>query len=288
MGKKYDGGLKFIRQGEAEIYYDSFGDCSNTPLILISGLYAQLTHWSEQFCKFLAKKGFYVIRFDQRDVGLSSPCPPERAPNGFTLYDIAEDTVELMNALSIKKAVIVGKSTGGIVGQILAGKYPERVISLVTISSSTNSAKLKKPNKEIMDKMKQYPPNPLKSLKEYMEHKVDFVRSIYGSKYDFDEKFHKEMAISESLRNGNNSDGFKRHMDSLKKTGDISQITKTIKCPTIIIHGDEDPLVGVDAAIDLNKKIPNSTLIVYEGMGHYFPKELHKKVAKKIAKQKIK
>lgn len=283
MSKKFDSGFKYIRNGEIEIYYDTFGTPDEHPILLLCGLNTQLTHWNENFCKKLAKRGHYVVRFDSRDVGLSTNFTNN--PNiVYTLEDMAEDTIQLINELGFKRVSLVGKSMGGLISQIVAARNPERIKSITLITTNTNSTRVNKISSKMKKYLDSHPINPLQDLEHYTKIKTEFARLLNGSKYEFDEKLHSDLAVSESIRNGKNNGGYNRQIRAVKETGDVSKYSKNIKCPVLIIHGSEDPVIHKNAIGDFSEKIKHSKQKIYEGMGHLIPKELYKKITKEISK----
>ncbi|WP_233268997.1 alpha/beta fold hydrolase [Paraglaciecola sp. L1A13] len=182
-----------------QIAYDTFGTKQNIPLVLIMGLGAQRIFWEDEFCQLIAEHGFWVIRFDNRDVGESTYIDDQFTPNllqliasgllgaqipiPYTLLDMANDVVCLMEYLNVPKAHIVGASMGGMIAQILAIEYPQKVLSLTSIMSSTGNKKLHKPNKDVV--LKLLKPMPKKRDKGIASG-IEFWRTLHGNFYTFD------------------------------------------------------------------------------------------------------
>lgn len=203
---RYDHGypiVRIIRSNGVELAYDIFGDDTEEAVVLISGLGAQMIRWTVPFCEALAARGYHIIRFDNRDAGpsthLVSLTPPafaalaaalrngERPDVPYTLDDMAADALGLLDALSIERAHIVGRSKGGMIAQILASEHPERTLSLTSIMSSNGNPALPQATPEVFAMMMRPAPDPAADLVAYLSHRVAFARRIAGSGHAFDE-----------------------------------------------------------------------------------------------------
>jgi pimeloyl-ACP methyl ester carboxylesterase len=194
-----------------EIEYDCFGNTDAEAVLLISGLGTQMIRWSETFCQILVEQGYRVIRFDNRDAGLSthfdSASMPDLAaiadavsrgepPNvPYTLFDMANDAVRLLDSLMIKRAHVVGRSMGGMIAQLVASEHADRVLSLVCIMSSTGNRDLPQARPEVMAAMTSPAPHPLKDEQGYLAHCVAFSQVIAGRGYPFDESAQRDQAL---------------------------------------------------------------------------------------------
>ncbi|WMD21707.1 alpha/beta hydrolase [Achromobacter seleniivolatilans] len=283
---------------EIEIEYDSFGNSEAEAVLLISGLGTQMTRWSETFCRLLAEQGLRVIRFDNRDVGLSthfdSASMPDLAaisdaasvgvaPNvPYTLFDMANDALGLLDSLQIQRAHVVGRSMGGMIAQLLASEHPERVLSLVSMMSSTGNRELPQASPAVMALMTSPAPHPLKDEKGYLAHCVAFSKMIAGRGYPFDESAQREQALAEVQR-AYNPGGFWRHIAAIAATGDLRSRLAKVSAPALVIHGSDDPLVSSEAGKDTAANIRGAKLLIIDGMGHDFPPALFGFVAGAIA-----
>lgn len=281
-----------------EIEYDCFGKDDAEAILLISGLGTQMIRWSETFCQMLAEQGYRVIRFDNRDTGLSThfdtaPMPDFTAiasavsrgemPNvPYTLFDMANDAVGLLDKLKINRAHVVGRSMGGMIGQLLASEHPERVLSLVSIMSSTGNPNLPQANPEAMAAMTSPAPHPLHDLQGYLAHCVALSLAIAGRGYPFDESAQRYQALVE-VKRAYNPTGFLRQIAAIAASGDLRAHLATIAAPTLVLHGADDPLVPVDAGKDTAANIQGAELLIVEGMGHDLPPAMFRNVADAIA-----
>lgn len=283
---------------EIEIEYDSFGNSEAEAVLLISGLGTQMTRWSETFCRLLAEQGYRVIRFDNRDVGLSthfdSASMPDLAaisdavsvgetPNvPYTLFDMANDALGLLDSLMIKRAHVVGRSMGGMIAQLLASEHPERVLSLISIMSSTGNRELPQASPAVMALMTSPAPHPWKDEQGYLAHCVAFSKMIAGRGYPFDESAQREQALADVQR-AYNPGGFWRHIAAIAATGDLRSRLARISAPALVIHGSDDPLVSSEAGKDTAANIRGAKLLIVDGMGHDLPPALFGFVAGAIA-----
>ena len=281
-----------------EIEYDCFGNTDAEAILLISGLATQMIRWSETFCQILANQGYRVIRFDNRDAGLSThfenALTPDfaaiadavsrgEAPNvPYTLFDMAKDAVGLLDALKIKRAHVVGRSMGGMIAQLLASEHAERVLSLVSIMSSTGNGNLPQARPAVMAAMTSPAPHPFQDEQGYLAHCVAFSQAIAGRGYPFDESAQRDQALAE-VRRAYNPSGFWRHIAAIAATGDLRSRLAKIGAPTLVLHGSDDPLVSPEAGKDTAANIKGAELLIVEGMGHDFPPSLFGFVAGVIA-----
>jgi pimeloyl-ACP methyl ester carboxylesterase len=269
---------------DIEIEYENFGNPNDKPLLLVNGLGSQMITWEDGFIQLLLDRGFYVIRFDNRDVGLSTKCEWGGEPNimaafmaaqagnpvesPYSLNDMADDAIGVLDALDIEKAHICGRSMGGMIVQVIALRHPTRVLSLTSIMSTTGNPELPRGDPEVQQALvAPVPPERDKVI----ENGVRIMRLIHGS-FPFDEEKAKEQA-------GNAYDrcfypmGFARQMLAIIASENRRPKLKSITVPTLIIHGSEDPLVPLEGSKDIHEAIPGSKLLIIEGMGHSLPPE---------------
>jgi pimeloyl-ACP methyl ester carboxylesterase len=281
-----------------DIEYDCFGNHDAQAVLLISGLGTQMIRWSETFCQILAGQGYRVIRFDNRDAGLSthfdSVAMPDLAaiadavsrgepPNvPYTLFDMANDAVGLLDALMIERAHVVGRSMGGMIAQLMASEHADRVLSLVCMMSSTGNRDLPQASPAVMATMTSPAPHPLKDEPGYLAHCVAFSQVIAGRGYPFDASAQRNQALAE-LKRAYNPSGFWRHIAAIAATGDLRSRLANICAPTLVLHGSDDPLVPPAAGKDTAANIKGAELRIIEGMGHDFPASLFGFVAGLIA-----
>lgn len=280
------------------IEYDEFGPEDAGPMLLISGLGVQMIRWRGTFCQALAYKGFRVIRFDNRDAGLSThfdaaPAPDfaaiagaigrgERPNVPYTLHDMADDAVNLLDGLNIGRAHLVGRSMGGMIAQLVASKFPERTLSLSVIMSSTGNPGLPTAPPEAMDMLTRAAPDPSLDEAGFLDHCVATARFFASPAYPFDEVAHRALALAE-LRRAYHPTGFARQIAAIAATGDLRPWLKRIQVPTLVVHGTDDKLVPERSGRDIADNIMDAELMLLPGMGHDLPSELYDRLADAIA-----
>jgi pimeloyl-ACP methyl ester carboxylesterase len=266
-----------------QIEYETFGTSSGRPLLLIIGLGGQMIHWDEDLCKDLAKRGYYVIRFDNRDVGRSTKFEAAGVPNipetfgkilrgeevqpPYTLEDMADDAVGLLDALGLQKAHICGMSMGGMIAQTIALRHPSRVLSLISIYSTTGNRELPQPKPEILGILIALLPDKKEA---YIEHMLTVFKAIAGPRFGVDEAWIRKT-MAESFDRSYYPKGFARQLVAILTQRDRRSALASLKVPTLVIHGTDDPLVPIEGGKDTAKSIPGARLILIEGMGHDLP-----------------
>jgi pimeloyl-ACP methyl ester carboxylesterase len=265
------------------IEYETFGDPAASPLLLIIGLAGQLIEWHEDFCRALAEKGHYVICFDNRDSGLSQKFEElgmanimqagealmrgETVTPLYTLEDMADDAVGLLDALDISKAHICGMSMGGMIAQNIAIRHPSRVRSLISIYSTTGNPELPPPEPQAMDVLLEAPPADRQG---YVDFLVRTFRVTAGSGFAFDEAYHRQLA-GELFDRSFCPRGTGRQLLAVMAAENRKPALASVTAPTLVIHGSDDPLVPVACGRDTADAIPGAELVIIEGMGHELP-----------------
>ncbi len=279
------------------IEYESLGDPSHPAIVLIMGLGMQLLAWPDNFCNALVARGFRVIRFDNRDVGLSGRVTGRKRPNillaiaaatlhlpvrtAYTLADMADDTLRLMDQLGIGRAHIVGASMGGMIAHVLAATHPQRVLSLTSIMSTSGNRRLSKPSKAAGKALLTRPSDP-NNPDIVIEHLVHTF-GVIGSPGYPSTREELRQRIGRSVRRAYDPAGVARQLVAVIAAGDRRKQLKEIKAPTLVIHGADDPLVPLAAGRDTAQQIPGARLEVIPGMGHDFPEALLPRLATLIA-----
>jgi pimeloyl-ACP methyl ester carboxylesterase len=264
-----------------ELEYETFGDPTKPALLLVMGLGVQMLGWDERFCRMLADRGFFVIRFDNRDVGLSThtegPVPNvlelmggNSASASYTLDDLAEDTAGLLDHLGIAAAHVVGASMGGMIGQTLAAKHPDRVLSLTSIMSSTGNSDVGQPTPEAMTALITPMPGDRAG---YVDAAVRTFQAIGSPGYPPDEERLREV-IGASYDRSYNPIGFLHQLAGILASGNRTETLRQIKAPTVVIHGEDDPLIVVSGGEATADAIPGAKLVKVPGMGHDLPPQL--------------
>jgi pimeloyl-ACP methyl ester carboxylesterase len=245
-----------------QIEYETIGKASDRPLLLVGGLADQLIHWDERLCESLAQMGHYVIRFDNRDAGFST-----KAALPYALDDMAADTMGLLDSLGLSRAHLCGASMGGMIAQIAAINYPERVSSLITVYSTTGSKNLPPPQPDVMELL--LTPSP-REREAYVEYMVALYRALSGKGFTFDEEWTR-MIAARAYDRSYSPEGTARQMRAIATQTDRKTALAALRTPTLVIHGTDDPLLPVEAAVDLSDAIPGARLMLIEGMGHDLP-----------------
>ena len=284
-----------------EIEYEAFGEPSNPAVLLIMGLAAQLTRWPLPFVEDLVGRGYYVIRYDNRDVGLSTkfddaPVPALPALIGammtgqkpdvpYTLNDMAADAVGLLDALDIRRAHVMGASMGGMIAQLVAATYPDRLLSLTSIMSSTGNPGLPPSKPEAMAVLTSRPTGS--DREAAIAHGIRTERVIGSPGYPVEESVLRTR-VERDFDRMNYPAGAGRQLAAVVSNGDRRAAIATIKVPTMVIHGADDPLVPVEAGRDTAANIAGAEITEIPGMGHNLPEALIPAVLdafEKVAKQ---
>jgi pimeloyl-ACP methyl ester carboxylesterase len=273
-----------------QIEYDTFGESGSPPILLIMGLSAQMIGWEEDFCKQLADKGLFVIRFDNRDVGLSTKFEEAGIPDimaamrgkdfqaPYTLEDMADDAVGLLDALGIEKAHICGASMGAMITQVIGYRHPQRVLSLIPIMGTTGDPSLPPAKPEAFEML--VTPAP-EQRDAYIENAVAMWKIFWGT-LEFDEETVRNRATL-SYDRAFYPPGIARQHAAIIATGNRKPRLSSITAPTLVIHGSEDPLLPVEHGRDTAKAIPGAEILIVEGMGHCLPKAVWPQVVDAIA-----
>ena len=279
-----------------QIEYEEYGDPANPPMLLIMGFGAQLTYWPMEFVEAMVERGFRVIRYDNRDVGLSTKFDGVKAPGiirltifsklgltskvPYTLADMADDGVGLLAALGIEKAHIVGASMGGMIAQHVAATHSDKALSLTSIFSTTGNAKLPAAKKEAMKALITRPA----SMEEdaLVDHGVMLSRTIGSPGYPAEEGALRER-VRGHVRRSVYPEGGTRHLSAIVSDGDRRAMLKNVTVPTLVLHGEDDPLVPVEGGRDTAASIPGAKIKTLPGWGHDLPTELVDTLADDIA-----
>jgi len=266
-----------------QIEYDTFGNPSDRPLLLVIGLGGQMIQWDSDLCRDLARRGHFVIRFDNRDAGLSTHFDAAGIPNfakifekilggekieaPYTLDDMADDTAGLLDALNIPKAHVCGMSMGGMIAQALAIRHPSRVLSLTSIYSTTGNPSLPQTKPEVLSLL--ITPPPLER-EANIEHMLGVFKTFAGPGFAFDEPWTRRI-LAEGYDRCFYPQGAARQLVAIVAHGNRKPALASVKVPTLVVHGTADPLVPVEGGKDTAQAIPGAELMLIEGMGHDLP-----------------
>jgi proline iminopeptidase len=286
-----------IQANGLTLEYESLGDPNAPVVLLVMGLGMQLVAWPDAFCEGLVRKGFRVVRFDNRDCGLSQKLDDLGTPrmgsailrallglpvhSPYDLKAMAADTVGLLDALGVPQAHVVGASMGGMIGQLVAALYPERVLSLTSIMSTTGARHLPQPKVRIRRELLRRPQQPL-TTDTLIAH-YERLFSVIGSPAYPTPPEEFRARIRRAVARGYHPAGFLRQLGAILATGDRSPLLAGITCPTLVIHGKADPLVPFQGGVDTAYKIRDARLVLLDGYGHDFPSQLFERFVDLVA-----
>jgi len=267
------------RVGELEICFETFGDPGDPAILLIMGLATQMVAWPDDFCAELARRGYFVIRHDNRDIGRSThldgaPVPStlqlarrdRNAP--YTLADMAGDSLGVLDQLGIERAHVVGASMGGMIAQTIAVRHPERVLSLVSIMSNTGSFWSGQPALSMYAVLLKPAP---RERAAFVEHAVELFSKLGGSGFDPDVEDLRAIATL-SYERGHDPRGALRQLWAIVADRDRSPDLHRLRMPATVVHGADDKLVRPSGGRATAKAIPGARLVLIEGMGHGLPR----------------
>lgn len=294
-GLRWTSGI--TRANGVDLAWEQAGPQSGEPLVLIMGLSWQLVHWPNSFCEALVNQGFRLIRFDNRDIGLSGEVNNGvrfdvvrdsvrtklglKCQANYTLHDMAEDTRALMDALDVQRAHVVGVSMGGMISQILAGRHAARVKSLTTIMSSTNHPWLPLPDLEVLRAMVA-PLAKNANREQLVQRSMKMLQLLASPKYSDsldEQRALAERAFDRSFR----PSGMMRQTHAITVTGSVEKQTASITAPTQVIHGLSDRLLKPAGSKRIAKLARNARLELIDGMGHDLPRKLVPRLVSMIA-----
>jgi pimeloyl-ACP methyl ester carboxylesterase len=269
------------RANGIEIEYETFGDPDARPLLLIMGLGAQMISWDEAFCTQLADRGFHVIRFDNRDSGLSTRMEDAGYPDmaaafsgnpqpAYQLDDLADDSAGLLDALGVGAAHIVGASMGGFIAQLVALNHPDRVLSLTSIMSGPGGTDAVPPKPEGTAVLTVTPPS---TREDCIEQAMSIRRALLGSGDPFDEAFERTRA-TRAFERAYYPIGVGRQLVAILAAKGRVERLKKVRRPALVIHGIDDVLVPVENGRLVADAVPGARLIEFQGMGHDLPKRV--------------
>jgi pimeloyl-ACP methyl ester carboxylesterase len=284
---------RFARVGEIELCYDELGDPAGEPMLLVMGLGTQLIHWDPRFCVELGERGFRVIRFDNRDTGRSTtidaPAPSRMAmmlglPHGlaYSLDDMADDAVGLLDALELDSAHLTGISMGGMIAQVAGYRHPDHVRSLALLSTSSGNRITSFPRLRAMTTLLA---KPARTRSEFIDNAMRTFEVIGSPDHPRDPEQEREFreVLGATWDRGHHSAGVARQLHAITTSGDRRRRLHDVRAPTIVIHGDADPLVRPIAGRSVARAIPGAELRTFPGMGHDMPPALFSEIADAIA-----
>jgi pimeloyl-ACP methyl ester carboxylesterase len=271
--------IRYAPVDEIELAYETFGDATDPAILLVMGLGTQMIAWPDEMCALLADAGHHVIRFDNRDVGLSThldlpaPSVPDmllRRDPAYTVGDMASDALGLLDHLEVDRAHVVGASMGGFISQTLALAAPDRVLSLALLMTSTGSRRVGQASPRILQHMARRV--PAQTREAAAEESVRNYRLI-GSPSHLDEDLVRELA-GRAYDRSYDPGGTQRQLAAILAQPNRTRDLRRIAVPTLVVHGLDDPLVAASGGLAIAKAIPGATFIGHSGMGHDLPRTL--------------
>lgn len=267
-----------------ELEYDTFGSPDHPTLLLVMGFTAQMIAWDEAFCGRFADRGFHVVRFDNRDCGLSTTFDGQSADPGavmaavlsgnpippvpYTLSDMAADAIGLLDHLGVERAHVVGASMGGMIVQTMAIEHPDRLATLTSIMSTTGDNSIGRPTKEALEALLAPPPLDRDAFIAAADRSLTWASKRYGdadrlrrnAAAAFDRSFYPE--------------GAPRQLSAIYASGDRSESLRSVRVPTLVIHGRDDTLIDLSGGLRTAELVPGANLLVLGDMGHDLPEPL--------------
>jgi pimeloyl-ACP methyl ester carboxylesterase len=283
-------GEQHAQVGDVDLCYETFGERTAPPLLLVMGLASQMVVWEDGFCEQLAGRGYHVIRFDNRDVGHSTILRDAVVPTrwqlllrnrkgaAYALEDMAGDAAGLLDALGVQSAHVVGASMGGMIAQLLAIRYPDRVRSLVSIMSTTGNRRVGRPDPRVVPLLIRPAP---RDREGYVRSFMATYRAIAGRAYPPDPARMRALA-ERCFERGIHPAGSGRQLAAVVTAQDRTPMLRRLKLPVTVIHGDSDRLVTPSGGRATAAAIPDAKLVMVPGMGHDLPPELWAQVIDEI------
>ncbi len=279
--------IRYAPVNGIDVAYETFGDPTRPAILLVMGLGTQMIAWPDDMCALLADAGHHVIRFDNRDVGLSThfdvPAPSLRdmllrRDPPYTVHDMAHDALGLLDHLEVRNAHVVGASMGGFISQTLALAQPERILSLSLVMTSTGSRRVGQASPKVLHRMATRTPAPTREAAA--EESVQTYRLI-GSPAHLDEDLVRDLA-GRAYDRAYDPAGTQRQLAAILAQPNRTRDLRRIAVPTLVVHGLDDPLVAPTGGLAIAKAIPGATFIGHSGMGHDLPRTLWRTLAADI------
>jgi pimeloyl-ACP methyl ester carboxylesterase len=274
--------VRTVQANGIEVAYETFGNPADPPILLIMGLGTQMIAWPDPLCRDLAERGYFIVRYDNRDVGLSTHLRDVKAPSvldivlrraqpPYTLADMAADAIGLMDALGLEDAHVVGASMGGFIAQTVALQYPDRLRSLTLMMTSTGSLLVGYPKPSLFARLTRR--RVAADRTEVQANALETFRIIGSRGYAFDEEYLSDLA-GRSYDRAYDPGGYLRQLAAIAAQPDRTSGLRRIAAPTLVIHGLHDPLVAPSGGLAAARNLRNAKFVGYSGMGHDLPRAL--------------
>lgn len=268
-----------------EIAYETFGEDYAPAVLMIMGLGAQLTMWPDDMIEALVAAGYRVVIMDNRDIGLSTKFEGAKLPNPiahalarrvglrpkvpYSLDDMTRDAAGLLSELKIDRAHLVGVSMGGMIAQHLSAYYPQLIASLTAIMTATGNPKLPRPSREIIKRLF-FPGPPPKGREQIIDRMVETF-SVIGTPGEDQNTNGMRDRLTLSYDRSYSPTSIARQSAAILSSGDFRKVTRSVKAPTLVIHGDADPLVSIEGGREITRLVDGAKLRTMRGMGHDMP-----------------
>lgn len=286
--------MAHVQANGIRIEYETFGSPGDDPLLMVMGLGSQMILWPEELLNDLASRGYYVIRYDNRDVGMSTHFDDAGVPNllqvigdvvagnevkpPYTIDDMAADAVGLLGALGVERAHVCGASMGGMIAQTLACRHPRLVKSLTSIMSTTGDRSLPPARPEVLSVLMEPMGTDLEAV---LERALRVWKTIGSPGFPLDEDMIRQKARL-SFERGVNPAGQVRQLTAIVTAPSRREMLRALNVPSLVVHGADDPLIPVEGGRDTAAHIPGAELLVIDGMGHDLPRPIWPQLADAI------
>jgi pimeloyl-ACP methyl ester carboxylesterase len=264
--------MTWARNGECELWYETFGDRSHPALLMVNGLGSQSSNYQDAWCEMFAAEGLFVIRFDNRDVGLSTSfagAPVGEAGNAYLLGDMAADAIAVLDAEGIDRAHVMGLSMGGMIVQTLAIEHPHRLLSMTSVMSTTGEPEF---GQSAPEAFAQLTAPPATDRESHVQRWIDGLR-IWGSPEFFDEDRLRADA-ERSFDRAFTPDGTTRQFLAIRASAPRAHLLREVTVPTLVMHGSADTLITPSGGERTAELIPGARFVLVDGMGHDYPPQL--------------
>jgi pimeloyl-ACP methyl ester carboxylesterase len=262
-GTNHPAGMPTARNGDVELYFEVFGSTDDPTLLLVNGLGSQCINYDERWCEKFAAEGYRVIRFDNRDTGLSSKLDGHE----YTLRDMAGDAVAVLDAANVPRAHVMGISMGGMIAQRIATDHGDRLLSLTSAMSRTGEAEYGQSAPEALALLMA---EPARSREEYVDRQIAGI-GVYGSKPEWIDEEYLRARAGRAFDRCHCPDGMARQMRAIMRDGDRAEDLRQVTVPTLVMHGDRDRLVDPGGGRRTAELIPGARFVELEGVGHDYP-----------------
>ena len=262
--------MSIARNGDVEIYYETFGNSADPPLVLVNGLGSQCINYDAEWCELFAAEGYRVIRFDNRDVGLSSKLDGV----DYSVQDMAQDVLAVLDAEGIDRAHVLGLSMGGMIVQRLAIDHPDRLLSMTSVMSRTGEPGFGDSAPEALAVLTA---PPARSRQEYIDSHVAAI-AVYGSKPEWIDEAETRARAAAAYDRCFCPAGIGRQMAAVMKDGSRDEALRSVTVPALVMHGSRDTLIHPSGGRHTADVIPGARYVEIEGMGHDYPRAVWKQV----------